>query len=89
MRPFEVLPTISEPLNGGDDDDDREGDYAVVHVVAGYGQLGWENEEDCSEDGVRYTDLHDQSLAVGIVKGQEDKPNYTPIPKASGSRKLL
>ena len=63
-RTFEVLPAIDEPLDGGDNNDDREGDDAVVHIVASHGELGWEDKEHCGEDGVCYTNLHDQSLAI-------------------------
>lgn len=30
LRALEILPTVDEPLKGGDDDDDREGDDAVI-----------------------------------------------------------
>ena len=47
MRALVVLPPINPPLNSRDDQDDGKRDDAVVHVVAGHGELGGEDEEDC------------------------------------------
>lgn len=43
-RSREILAPIHEPLNRRDEDDDRKGDYAVIHVAAHYRELRREEE---------------------------------------------
>lgn len=51
-RSLEVLPSIDNPLNGGDDEDDGKGHNTVVHARPTDRQGRWEEEQHCCDNGV-------------------------------------
>lgn len=51
-----VLPSVDDPGDNSDEQDDAKGSDTVVHVGCGDGELGGEDEEDGGEDGPGNTD---------------------------------
>ena len=63
---FVVLASVEDPGQAGDDEDDGEGHDAVVHIVAGYGEFGWEDEENGCEDCPEHSHLE----MLGLLDGE-------------------
>jgi hypothetical protein len=57
LRSRIVLPSIDKPLKRADDNDDGEGDNAIVHVAGRDGKFGGKDEEDGRYYNVDYSDL--------------------------------
>jgi hypothetical protein len=56
-RALEVLLSIHEPLDGSNHQNDEEGYDTVVHVLAGYWQVRWEEEENSRDNDICDTNL--------------------------------